>query len=72
MLSLYLVFVLRQARNDQSQPYPLSVSASREAFVAIFPIYLHHLFDPSRKKDNRVMSRLCNCCGDKANLLCFD
>ena len=72
MLSLYLVFELWQARDHQPQPYPLSVSASREAFVAIFPIYLHHLFDPSRKKDNRVMSRFGNCCRNKANLLYFD
>ncbi len=62
MLSFYLVFELRQARNDQSQPYPLNVSASREEIVAIFPIYLHHRFDPSRKKDNRVMSRFSNYC----------
>ncbi len=72
MLSFFLVFELRQARNDQSQPYPLSVSASREAFIAIFPIYLHHRVDPSRKKDNRVMSRFGNCCRNKANLLYFD
>ncbi len=72
MLSFYLVFELRQARNHQSQPYPLKVSATIEAFVAIFPIYLHHLFDTSRKKDNRVMSRFGNCCRNKANLLYFD
>ena len=72
MLSFYLVFVSGQARNDQSRPYPLKISAIIEAFLAIFPIYLHHLVDPSRKKDNRVMSRFRNCCGNKANLLYFD
>ncbi len=72
MLSLYLIFVAEQARDHQFRPYPLCVSAGREAFTAIFPIYLHHRVDPSRKKDNRVMSRLRNCCGDKANLLYFD
>ncbi len=52
MLSLYLIFVKEQARDYQFHPYPLRISAAIEAFAAIFPIYLHHLINPSRKKDN--------------------
>ncbi len=72
MLILMLVFEYGQVRDDQSMPYPLNLRGSPEESESLFPIYLHHLFDPSRKKDNRVMSRRRNCCGDKANLLFFD
>lgn len=45
MLIPNLVFELRQAWDHQPQPYPLGVSARRGELGAVFPIYLHRLFD---------------------------
>lgn len=45
MLSLYLIFVYRQAKDYQPIPYPLKFRSLREAFGLLFPIYLHRLVD---------------------------
>lgn len=45
MLILLLVFERRQAEDCQPLPYPLRFRALREAFGALFPIYLHRLVD---------------------------
>ena len=44
----------------------------RGALGFLFPILLHRLIEESRDDDSRAMSRLCNYCGDKADLLYFN
>ena len=58
MLSPDLVFVHKQAQDDQLVAYPQKFRDWPEACRTLSPIFQHHLVETPRSEGNRVMSRL--------------